>query len=200
MMRSTLQENNEAEAVLIAFAQAGTDANLADWTGRYPQYARDLVRLAAERWEGPNTLAAEDAGADARMLAIGHAVLNTRRQEAQAAPLTSLVTAAKARGLDAETVAARLHLPVAYFWKLHRRLFAPDSLPRTLVTEIAQALGSTTDEVAAYLRQQPTLAAGASYRADTSPRVGAREDFAATLAADSELTPAQRARWSETEA
>jgi hypothetical protein len=51
------------------------------------------------------------------------------------------------------------------------------------------------DEVESYLRQPPTLAASASYKADEMPAIGTQEDFAASLAQDTDLTQAQRARW-----
>jgi hypothetical protein len=185
--------DSEGDAVLTAFAQAGRGADLADWVRRYPQYARDLTRLAAQFWAGEEETP-PDARADARLLEIGRAVLGAAREK-ETPPLTSLKAAAEARGLDAEAVAARLHLPEAYFWKLHRRLFAPESLPHTLVAALAQTLDRAASEVAAYLRRPPTLAAGARYRAERTPCVGAREDFAATLQSDLEVTPSQRARW-----
>jgi hypothetical protein len=205
-----------ADEILTAFAAAGPSANLADWTGRYPEHARSLARLAAaQRW---NSSVAADrtagsgggkiAAADARVLAVGRAALAAARASAAAqipqtqqtavaaaAPLTSLLAAARARGLSADALAAHLDLPVACFWKLHRRLFAPDSLPRTLVAQLAQALDRTMDEVESYLRQPPTLAASASYKADEMPAIGMQEDFAASLAQDADLTNTQRARW-----
>ena len=197
---SIYKEHEEADAILIAFAEAGPDADLAEWTRRYPGHARALARLAADRWGGISPAAASVKG-DPRIVAIGRDIMAAARASAQqpspskGMALTSLLTAARARGLDAGAVAERLGLPVAYFWKLHRRLFAPESLPRTLVAELAAAVGRGAEEVADYLRQPPTLALGASYRSDTAPAVGEREDFAATLAADPDLAPVQRARW-----
>jgi len=191
---------NEAEtdAILIAFADAGEGADLADWTRRHPEHARSLARLAAERRLPAATEAASaDPSADARILAVGRAALAAARAQrtAERAPLISLLAAARTRGLDAAGVAHALDLPVACFWKLHRRLFAPDSLPRALVARLAETLDRTQDDIAAYLRRPPTLAAGANYKADAAPALGAQEDFAQSLAGDPELTDVQRARW-----
>jgi hypothetical protein len=74
-------------------------------------------------------------------------------------------------------------------------LFAFDSLPAALIAALAQSLARTENEVAAYLRQPPTLARGASYKAASAPAVGVQEEFAPALARDPDLTNAGRARW-----
>lgn len=197
---------DDADEVLVAFAQAGPGADLAEWASRHPRHARDLARVAADRcWPESNSALADDAAAD-RLKSVGLATLRACRPQmaaavqSQAAPLTSLLDAAKARGLDMEALAARLSLTEQYVVKLHRRLFAPASLPKSLVRNLADTLGRAMDDVSAYLAQPPRLAAGASYRADSAPAVGEQEDFAATLRADAELTDEQRAAYlTETE-
>lgn len=179
----------DGDAVLIAFEQAGPEASLADWLRRYPEHAGDLARLALDRWAGEQPSTSAETETEARVRAIGLAVFR------RAAPLASLKAAAQERGLDPEAVAARLGLPVTYFWKLNRRLFAWASLPAALVDALAEALGRGVEEVAAYLQRPPTLAPAARYRSDDAPRVGAGEDFAQTLRADREVTDAERARW-----
>jgi hypothetical protein len=204
---------SDTDALLIAFDEAGPGADLSDWTRRHPEHAAELSRRggpalgrrddAVPPGRRTPAIAARD---EAHLLTVARAAITSaraarrlRRQwrpvEKAAEPLASLLAAARARGLEPETVAERLELTAAYFWKLHRRLFAPDSIPRALVRSLAGMLDRTADEVAAYFERPPTLAAGASYRADTAPRPGNREDFAATLRADPELTPAQRTRW-----
>ena len=193
-----MQYENDVDAVLIAFLEAGPGASLSEWAQRHPAAARDLARLASDRWIGEGGAAVDAGGAEARVRDIGLSVFRAAqrtRQTAAAAPLTSLLAAARARGLTADTLAARLDLPVACFWKLHRRLFAPASVPRGLVAALSEALGRAADEVAAYLRQPPTLATGASYRSDDTPHVGEQEDFGASLRDDPSATPSQRARW-----
>jgi hypothetical protein len=188
------------DEVLTAFAR--TDgANLTEWMNRYPAQARELARFAAERWSGEEKTPAKPE-AVARIREIGLASLQARRNAAAevvtfsaGGALTNLVAAATAKGLDAEAVAAKLQVPYALFFKLHRRLIAAESVPASFVRSLADAIGRTADEVSAYLRQPPTLAAGASYRADDTPTVGAQEDFAAALRSDPEATDAQISRW-----
>lgn len=182
----------DPDAVLIDFLEAGPEAKLDHWTRRYPEQARDLARLAERRWAAASEMS--EMPADPHIVSLGQEALRAARA-AHASPLASLTAAAQARGLDPDAVAERLGLPVAYFWKLHRRLFAPDSVPRALVSALAQTLGRSAAEIAAYLQRPPRLAAGASYRADSAPHVGPREDFLTALQQDPELTEDDRARW-----
>lgn len=186
------------DEVLTAFAR--TDgANLTEWMNRYPAQARELARFASERWTGEDKTPAQPQ-AVARIREIGLASLQARRTAeaatfATGGALTNLVAAATAKGLDADAVAAKLQVPYALFFKLHRRLIAAESVPASFVRSLADTIGRTVDEVSAYLRQPPTLAAGASYRADDTPTVGAQEDFATALRSDPEATDEQISCW-----
>jgi hypothetical protein len=196
-MNTTVNVNeSDRDAALVAFVQAGAK-DLAEWSRRYPAFAGDFARYAAEQWAGAESAPA-DAAAVAHVRQIG--LESVRRLRAASAPasapaLTSLLAAATARSLDAEAVAAKLDVPYALFFKLHRRLVAPDSVPAKFIAALAETVGRTADEVSLYLRQPATLAVGASYRADDAPTVGAQESFDDALKADPEATEAQQARW-----
>ena len=186
----------DGDEILMAFADAGSGADLSEWATRHPAHARDLARFAADRWSEtatPVALSLAELRAVARLQAVGRGVVGQCQNEA--APLTSLMAAARERGLEFSALAARCEIPFAVLVKLHRRLIAPASVPAALVQRLADAVGRGADEVAAYLRQPPTLALGASYRADDAPQVGEPETFADALAADAETTDAQKARW-----
>lgn len=200
-------QDEEADAVLTAFVQAQaapSGASLPEWAARYPSQARDLARLASQAWTGEERETAVSDSA-ARYRSIGLAALRTYRAEpktaevvtfsASAAPMTGLLAAAESAGRGADDVASLLELPSALFWKLHRRLIAPDSVPRALIASLADAVGRTTDEVAAYLRMPPQMAAGASFRSDDTPSVGQQESFEEALQTDPEATDASRRRW-----
>jgi hypothetical protein len=195
-MNTTVNVNeSDRDEALVAFAQAG-GKDLAEWSRRYPAFAGDLARYAAERWAAAESAPA-DAAAVAHVRQLGlEAVRRLRAAAPATAPaLTSLLAAATARGLDAEAVAAKLDVPYALFFKLHRRLIAPDSVPAKFIAALAETVGRTADEISSYLRQPATLAVGASYRADDAPTVGVQESFADALKADPEATEAQQARW-----
>jgi hypothetical protein len=194
-----IADDSRGDEVMIAFAEAGTTANAADWMRRHPEFAGEIARYAADRWVGEPTGVA-DAEAVARLRAIGRETVRSCRVQAgsaaaAAAPLASLIAAAKVRGLDPQALAAQLEVPYALLFKLHRRLIAPASVPRNLVRSLAESLGRTADEITAYLRQPATLAYGASYRADDAPTVGGQESFADALRSDPEATDAQRVKW-----
>jgi hypothetical protein len=198
-------QDEESDAVLTAFVQAQAapeGATLSEWTARYPAQARDLARLAAQTWAG-ETHESPVPETAARFQSIGLATLRAFRPEPKPAtviafstsPITSLLSAAEATGQDAEDVASVLDLPSALFWKLHRRLIAPDSVPRSLVNALAETINRTVDDVVAYLRMPPQMAAGASFRSDDAPSVGEQESFADALKVEPEMTDAQYRRW-----
>ena len=210
-MNSSVNYNNgqdeETDAVLTAFVQAQaapSGASLPEWAARYPSQARDLARLASQAWTGEEREAVASDSA-ARFCSIGLTALRAYRAEpkiaevitfsASAVPMTSLLAATETAGKDADTVASLLDLPSALFWKLHRRLIAPDSVPRALVASLAEAVNRTTDEIAAYLRMPPQMAAGASFRSDDAPSVGQQESFEDALETEREATDASRHRW-----
>jgi hypothetical protein len=183
----------DRDAVLIAFMEAGANAPLGEWIGRYPAHSADLARAAAARWAGEPVgvpALSGDALATAHIRTLGREAFAALRP---APRLTSLLETARARGIGPQTVAARLSVPYGLFIKLHRRLIAPDTIPATLIRNLAESLERSVDDIAAYLRQPPTLALGASYRADSAPKTGAQESFADALDADPEATDAQRA-------
>jgi hypothetical protein len=208
--RNTENDTFSSDEILVAFAEAlevsATPAVVRDWMGRYPAQAKAIARYAADRLRpatgfgqafGDGAVANSPVSA-ARLRQIAGEVVAARRAASAVhgvSPLRSLLDAAKERGLAAEAAAARLDVPFGVFVKLHRRLVAPESVPAAFVRRLAETVGRTADEITAYLRQPPTLAAGASYRADAAPTVGAQESFADALRSDPEATSAQTERW-----
>jgi hypothetical protein len=173
----------DADAVAIAFVQEGA-RDLTGWTARHPEQAKTLARLASDTHLG--TMPADGS----RVRELGLAALATRRPA-----LTSLLRAARAKGLEMDEAARALEVPEGLLWKLHRRLIAIESVPQAFVERLAESVRRSTDEIRAYLSQPPALAPGASYRADDAPEV-AVESFTDALAADPETTEAMRTRWS----
>jgi hypothetical protein len=206
---TTIINEADRDEVLIEFALSGGSAtDTADWISRHPAHASDIALFAADQWvcgKDADALATSNAQT-AAIATVGMDVL--RRMRPQMAPvvaptaanvvvrpLNSLLAAAKAQGLDADDAAALLDIPQPLFVKLHRRLIALESIPRDFINALASAVGRTADEIAAYLRQPPTLAAGASFRADDTPTVGTQESFADALRSDPEAMASQREKW-----
>ena len=128
---------------------------------------------------------------ESRVRELGLGVVSERRPA-----LTSLVSAVRAQGLDLETAAQTLDAPEGLLWKLHRRLIAFETIPQAFVARLAESVRRSAEEMSDYLRQPPTLAVGASYRADTAPETRV-ESFRDALASDDETTDAMLARWRE---
>ena len=181
----------ETDAILSEFA-AETAPDLAAWSARYPQCGREFARLLTDRCIGLPEVSAEQTE---RVAGIGRQLLRERRAGYATAPLTGLKTAAESAGLSVADCAAALQIPIGLFWKLHRRLVSPESVPAALVARLSETLRRTEDELKGYFALPPTLAAGASYRADAAPAVGEQERFADALESDPDVTEAMRQIW-----
>ena len=175
-----------SDTILVEFASDPT-AQVADWAARYPAQAREFAYLAADRaFPAPS---ADSAHAQS----IGMSVLREKRA-AYSATFASLKSVAEARGHTAESLAAALKLPLGLFWKLHRRLVSFETIPQALISQLAEKLDRSVDELARYLRQPPQLAAGASYRSDSAPQA-TQESFTSALTNDPDTTDEMRQSW-----
>ncbi len=114
---------------------------------------------------------------------------------AEPAPLTDLVEAARAAGLDLRALARQLDLSLALVAQLNRRLLRAATVPRSLIERLAAAIGRETSAVAAFLAGTPTLVAGTQYRSDAAPKLSEPVAFADAVKSDLSLTPQQRTAW-----
>ena len=176
-----------SDTILVEFASDPT-ARVTDWAERYPAQAREFAYLAADRaFPAPSADSAHTQ-------AIGMSVLREKRTAYSAVAFTSLKSIAEAKGHTAESLAAALTLPLGLFWKLHRRLVSFETIPQALLSQLAEKLDRSVDELARYLRQPPQLAAGASYRSDSAPQA-TQESFASALSNDPDTTDEMRQSW-----
>jgi len=207
--REDLRE--DSDDVLMAFTEAREAAPddralLRLWTARYPDCADTLIAVDYARFAAGMTLgdSVEDGLEDAGAAAIGREALAAWRAasaSSAAAPrpaLTSLVSDAAARGLDAARLAEVLRLDRLLLGRLEQRLLDAATLPRRLVQQIAQILERSPDEVASYLRGSPRVAAQAHFRARRAPSLSSsaeRSSFAQALEVSHNLSEADRAYW-----
>lgn len=182
--------HDELDAILADFVQEKAP-DLAAWSARHPALARDFARVLTDRRFG---VADAPASLEGRVAATALGVLRERRATQTA---FSLKAAGESVGLDADALSEALQIPVGLFWKLQRRLIAPTSLPGGFVARVAEVVRRTEDEILAFLRQPPALAAGASYRADAAPTVGEQQAFSAALDEDPDATDAMRQAWGD---
>ncbi len=176
-----------SDIVLTEFASE-PNARVSDWATRYPAQAREFAYLAADRaFPAPSA----DSG---HAQSIGMSVLREKRVAYSAAVFASLKSVAEAKGHTAESLATALKLPLGLFWKLHRRLVSFETIPQVLLSQLAEKLDRSVDELARYLRQPPQLAAGASYRSDSAPQA-TQESFTSALTNDPDTTDEMRQSW-----
>lgn len=188
---ATLPDDPDVYQVVGAFA-AAQDARpddhtiLRQWTRRFPQFSDDLIAFGYARatlgWSLSDPIESEtDQTAPAK------------------APISDLVKEAAARGLSVPALMQAVGLDRTILGSLDQRLLDAASLPRSLMARVGAALDRSIDEVAAYLRQPPRLAASAHYKAHQAPSLVAesrpKKTFAEALRSASTLSESDRAYW-----
>jgi hypothetical protein len=112
--------------------------------------------------------------------------------EATAEPLVSLISRAREHGFNAMSLADQTGLSVALVTKMDRRLLLFNSIPDKVISILADALESTQAVIAGYFQQPQSLAMGAHYRADESPRVPEQQDFFDAVRSDVSISEERR--------
>jgi len=199
-------ERERLEEVFDAFvaSEAGPNStSLAEFIHRYPEYAQELIEFAASwslmTWLPPSPNA-EDVDEETLVLRGMSVVQNLlyqqdRGQATEAAPIASLLEEGRARGLAPRQLAQAIGLGDVILRKLDRRLIRFDSIPRAAIEALAAAIQRGDDNVAQYLRQDPTFAAAAQHRAEQAPQLAAPENFYDAVGSDPTMSDEQRARW-----
>ena len=191
------------EEILNDFAAAAgpTRENLTEWVRRYPQYAKELVECAVN-WSRTEraALSAEPAvdteALTQRGLGIVRQLLDrTEKSEPPTLPLPDLIKLGEGQGLTRQRIAEALGLSTTLLTKLNRRLIRPTSIPRELITRLADLLQQREAAIETYFQVAPRLAHGAQYRAEQAPSAGEPQDFFEAVRTDTGLTAAQRQHW-----
>ena len=187
-----------------------TPRPLRRWIADYPHFADDfvtwatdfpLIQDAAHRAENPQAAVyrAENYAEEARLEKVGRSVVaEMRAQYGMAAPpLVSLSEAARRRNLRLKEVAERVGIGLPIVSKLEQRLLQFATLPDALIRRLAETLEIGTETVRDYLRQPPTLAAGAAYQytGKAAPQVAQQEDFAEAIRSCPGMSEAHKQAW-----
>jgi hypothetical protein len=179
--------------------RARSGKRLRDWIAERPEYAPDFVCWASaaalmERAEVPyaalDEITAEEAAA---------AVIREMRARYET-PISDLLTAVHARGLTVGDLARHLRVGPPLVVKLRQRLVRFAGIPDRLCTQLGELLGVGPHQIRDYLRQPPSLARGAVYKADEAPTVAVQEEWAAAVRGCPGMTASDRALWLDTEA
>ena len=211
-LNDNMSQPRDEDALFAAWSedrQTPAPQPLREWVSRYPQHAPTLIAWAADMplLECALESAAPDAAGEAQTLAIGRNALAemralyfaTEANAAPARPIDDLLQTAKARGLNARTLAARLDVGLPLVAKLNQRLVRLATIPDILIQRLANELDAGVEQVRAYLARPATLAVGAQYKSDSIPQAAQPEDFTACIRACPDMTDDQKQYWLEQE-
>ncbi|MCS6775840.1 MAG: hypothetical protein RMJ43_02770 [Chloroherpetonaceae bacterium] len=203
---ASVENSDELDELYAAWEEDRRSSHptpLKEWIRRYPQHRAELIQWAtmAPIMDYAETLP-DDPEGEAHVRAIGHRIIEEARRKwraRQAAtiapPLRSLQATAQRVGLNPKALATRLGLGLTLLMKLEYRHLRLASIPDRLIRQLAEALQVSEQHIRAYLQQPPTLAPGASYRANQVPQVPAQEDFAHAVRSAPDMDEAQKASW-----
>lgn len=206
---NNLGRTREEDALYIAWSddrQSASPQSLRTWIERYPEHRRALIDWATEEpvVEAHFQVVQPDPQAEARSLAIGKQVLAEMRASyfaqrtavaEQKSAITDLVHAAKAQGLTAKVLAAKLGIGLTLMAKLNQRLLQIATLPDTLIERLAVELKTGAAEIRAYLARPATLASAAQYKSDGVPQVAQTETFKEALRVCNDMTAEEKQFW-----
>lgn len=193
----------EKETLYLKWRQdreQATPRPLRHWMAEYPSFADDFLQWASEL---PLMQAAlyrnDDPAEEARLAEVGRSVVaEMRARYGMAHPtLTSLTEAARQRNLRLRDVAERVGIGVPILSKLEQRLLQFPTLPEALIRKLAETLEVGAETVRDYLRQPPTLAAGAAYQytGKAAPQVAAQQEFAEAIRSCPGMSEADKQAW-----
>ena len=175
-------------------------ASLAEWIRRYPYYERELTEFTADwallTWL-PTATADQRVDEDALVLqgmGIVQNILHAHAPE-EATPLKGIVKEGNQLGLSIQRLAERSQMSLALVRKLDLRRIRFSTIPDQAIESLAYALQRGSSAVAEYLQGPPTLAQGASHRAEQAPALAEPEDFFEAVRRDMTMSQELRQHW-----
>lgn len=177
---------------------AGLSPRLEDYVQRYPEYADELTdfvlyfHAVSLNLPEPDVVPAQvlSPAAEAALARIRGSVAASG-----AAPIESLVKQGRTQGYNARQLAVAVGLSSDLLGKLDAKVIAANSIPRTLISRLAQTLATAPEAVAAYLGLSAPAGAGQFYYAEQAP-TQRQESFMDAVTA-STLDDAAKREWNE---
>lgn len=190
------------QEILEEYALAAGSRNdkqiLQKMTQKYPEFAADLQDFAAARavlnYAPEPDMSASD---EKRFGEIGRENLRTVLSELNSAPkpaLESLTDAAKAKGMNRAKFAHALGLSVSLVQYLEKRRLEFASIPKIVISKVAEVLETGEESVANYLNQSPIIAANASFKTNTRPEEPQPKDFSDAVREDQQLSSDEKTK------
>lgn len=182
------------EEVLEEYAAATPAGNdlkvLQVFSGKYPQFADDLADFAAARAVVKH--APEEELTEAEEAKLQESGLNNLRFALNslnsANTLTSLVETAKTKGLNRAKLAAAIGLSTSLVIYLEKRRLDFATIPKQIITKIAQVLETGEETISVYLKQSPSFAENTSYKTESRPENQPPKNFAEAVREDQQLS------------
>jgi hypothetical protein len=176
---------------------------LTEWIQRYPHFERELTEFTVG-WSLSETLPpikeTEEVDQETlvlRGMSVVQGILNKEDWQPtdKHTPFAGLLKEGKHRGLSIDRLAEVTRLSAVLVRKLDRRLIVFASIPTEAIAVLARAVARGKEEVARYLRGQPMLPNGASYKAEEAPKLSESEDFFEAVRTDKTLPEEWRRHW-----
>lgn len=166
--------------------ETNSEFSLENWMQRYPAYAAEMREY--ERFS---------------LLVDGSQAVQVARaaqQQASANPISSIVEAGRAVGLEPARFAWLLGIGRATLAKLERHAIDYVSIPVSMVRQIGQHIGRSTEDVHRYLESPGTGMPAMAFMATHSPTAPAAREagldtFMAAIAADPEIPEEGKEAW-----
>jgi len=201
MMRDDFDE--VAGAYQLAQA-AGDRMELARLLAAYPQHEDRLLAFALYDAAVPTAVGAGELASYAqtaaalrgRALAAIAAAGVAETATGQVTAIAGILARARAIGLEPRALAAAVGLPRDVLLQIDRRLVSTSSVPRRLLSRLADALQTSAESVQGFLAGGPAGRVAAYNFAAAAPEVAEAQSFAEALAASALATLEQRAYWS----
>lgn len=179
---------------------AGLSPRLEDYVRRYPEYADELTdfvlyfHAVSLNLPEPDAVPAQALSPAAEAALARIRGLNPNSANTPA-PIESLVKQGRTQGYNARQLAAEVGLSTDLLGKLDAKVIAANSIPRTLISRLAQTLATAPEAVAAYLGLSAPAGAGQFFYSEQAP-AQRQESFIDAVQA-STLDDAAKREWNE---
>jgi hypothetical protein len=187
--RLSAEADWSAEEIDEALKEDGIDPEqlvtrvISDVRAFFPNFPEQLAGAGFET--------AQSSRADEKQTKVNEGVGASTHPDTAAA-ISSLFDAGEKLGMNKFTLASKLRLSIGIVTKLNQRLIQYSTIPLELVRELASTIGHTVDDVLEYLRRDPTLAPGLSFKADEAPELPGPQDFVEAVEKDRSLDPERK--------
>ena len=174
---------------------AGKEPLVREYMQRYPDLAKEIAEFALSYHAIGAHLPEADFAEAPPLSPLAQQALQRARAASASPQLSSLIKAGTAAGMAPPALAGKVGITPDVLAKLESRMIRPESISRTLVQRLADALTVSADAVAAFLAGSAS-GAPAFFYANAAPTQQPQEDFLHAIDASGLPADAKR-EWHE---